>query len=81
MPEEPQRGKVKIKPVYLALCVPMARKEVLGLWIEETKENKFWPKVFNGGLNNILIAVVDGLRGFPGQLKRSVLRSRSKPAL
>ncbi|WP_232458863.1 IS256 family transposase [Burkholderia ubonensis] len=44
------------------------RKEVLGLWIEQTEGAKFWLKVFNElknrGLHDILIAVVDGLRGF-----------------
>jgi putative transposase len=45
------------------------RKEVLGLWIEQTEGAKFWLKVFNElknrGLHDVLIAVVDGLRGFP----------------
>jgi putative transposase len=42
---------------------------VLGLWIEQTEGAKFWLKVMNElknrGLNDILIAVVDGLKGFP----------------
>lgn len=42
---------------------------MLGLWIEQTEGAKFWLKVFNElknrGLDDILIAVVDGLRGFP----------------
>jgi putative transposase len=42
---------------------------VLGLWIEQTEGAKFWLKVMNDlknrGLNDILIAVVDGLKGFP----------------
>jgi putative transposase len=42
---------------------------VLGLWIEQTEGAEFWLKVFNElknrGLDDILIAVVDGLRGFP----------------
>ena len=44
-------------------------KEVLGLWIEQTEGAKFWLKVMNElrtrGLQDILIAVVDGLTGFP----------------
>ena len=44
-------------------------KDVLGLWIEHTEGAKFWLKVFSDlkkrGLDDILIAVVDGLRGFP----------------
>ncbi|MDR8732130.1 hypothetical protein FEQ05_02040 [Burkholderia pseudomultivorans] len=39
------------------------------MWIEQTEGAKFWLKVFNElkkrGLHDILIAVVDGLRGFP----------------
>lgn len=63
-------GTVRNKAVYLALGIRAdGRKEVLGLWIEQTEGAKFWLKVFNElknrGLQDILIAVVDGLRGFP----------------
>lgn len=63
-------GTVKNKAVYLALGVRAdGRKEVLGLWIEQTEGAKFWLKVFNElknrGLDDVLVAVVDGLRGFP----------------
>ncbi|EEE07260.1 IS256 family transposase [Burkholderia multivorans] len=63
-------GTVKNKAVYLALGIRAdGHKEVLGLWIEQTEGAKFWLKVFNElknrGLHDILIAVVDGLRGFP----------------
>jgi len=63
-------GTVKNKAVYLALGIRAdGKKEVLGLWIEQTEGAKFWLKVFNElknrGLQDILIAVVDGLRGFP----------------
>jgi putative transposase len=63
-------GMVRNKAVYLALGIRAdGRKEVLGLWIEQTEGAKFWLKVFNElrnrGLADILIAVVDGLRGFP----------------
>jgi len=63
-------GTVKNKAVYLALGIRAdGRKEVPGLWIEQTEGAKFWLKVFNElknrGLQDILIAVVDGLRGFP----------------
>ena len=44
-------------------------KDVLGLWIEQTEGAKFWLKVMNElktrGVGDILIAVVDGLTGFP----------------
>jgi putative transposase len=67
-------GTVKNKAVYLALGVRAdGRKEVLGLWIEQTEGAKFWLKVFNElknrGLNDILIAIVDGLRGFPDAIE------------
>lgn len=63
-------GTVRNKAIYLALGIRAdGRKEVLGLWIEQTEGAKFWLKVFNElknrGLHDILIAVVDGLRGFP----------------
>src|SRR5437667_3051227 len=61
---------VKNKAVYVALALnPDGEKEVLGLWIEQTEGAKFWLKVINDlktrGVNDILIAVVDGLKGFP----------------
>jgi transposase-like protein len=67
-------GTVKNKAVYLALGVRAdGCKEVLGLWIEQTEGAKFWLKVFNElknrGLDDILIAVVDGLRGFPDAIE------------
>ena len=41
-------GTVKNKAVYLALGIRAdGRKEVLGLWIEQTEGAKFWLKVFN----------------------------------
>src|SRR6201993_3619460 len=63
-------GLVKNKAVYVALALNTeGGKEVLGLWIEQTEGAKFWLKVMNElkvrGLNDILIAVVDGLKGFP----------------
>jgi transposase-like protein len=63
-------GTVRNKAVYLALGIKAdGKKEVLGLWIEQTEGAKFWLKVFNElknrGLDDVLIAVVDGLRGFP----------------
>src|SRR6476646_5849471 len=63
-------GLVKNKAVYVALALnPDGEKDVLGLWIEQTEGAKFWLKVVNElkarGVNDILIAVVDGLKGFP----------------
>jgi putative transposase len=63
-------GLVKNKAVYVALALDAeGTKHVLGLWIEQTEGAKFWLKVMNDlrtrGLADILIAVVDGLKGFP----------------
>jgi len=61
-------GGVSNKAVYLALGVQAdGQRDVLGLWIEQTEGAKFWLKVFNElktrGCRDILIAVVDGLKG------------------
>jgi putative transposase len=63
-------GTVRNKAVYLAIGVtPDGRKDVLGIWIEQTEGAKFWMRVMselkNRGVGDILIAVVDGLKGFP----------------
>ena len=63
-------GTVRNKAVYLAIGVtPDGRKDVLGIWIEQTEGSKFWLRVMteikNRGVNDILIAIVDGLKGFP----------------
>jgi len=64
---------VRNKAVYLALAVlPDGTRDILGLWIENTEGAKFWMKVFNDlktrGVNDILIAVTDGLKGMPEAL-------------
>ena len=63
-------GTVKNKAVYLALAVlPDGTKDILGIWIEQSEGAKFWLRVMteikNRGVADILIAVVDGLKGFP----------------
>lgn len=63
-------GSVKNKAVHVALGVRAdGRKEILGLWIEQTEGAKFWLRVMNElktrGVDDILIAIVDGLKGFP----------------
>ena len=61
-------SQVKNKAVYLAIGVNMeGLKEVLGLWIEQTEGSRFWLQILtelkNRGVNDILIACVDGLKG------------------
>jgi putative transposase len=61
---------VKNKAIYLALTLDCeGHKHVLGLWIEQTEGAKFWLRVMNElknrGVEDLLFAVVDGLKGFP----------------
>ncbi len=63
-------GTVRNKAVHVALGVrPDGTKEILGLWIEQTEGAKFWLRVMselkNRGVEDVLIAIVDGLKGFP----------------
>ena len=63
-------GAVRAKAVYLALGISMTgEKELLGLWIAQTEGAKFWLQVVtelkNRGVQDIFIACVDGLKGFP----------------
>jgi putative transposase len=63
-------GTVRNKAVYVALGVqPNGTKEILGLWIEQNEGAKFWLRVMNElknrGAEDVLIAIVDGLKGFP----------------
>src|SRR6516225_6898515 len=63
-------GLVSNRAVYLAIGIRCSgHKEILGIWIEQTEGAKFWLRVMNElksrGLEDILIAVVDGLKGFP----------------
>ncbi len=65
-----QDKQVINKEVYLALGVNMeGQKELLGMWLSETEGAKFWLNVLtelqNRGVKDILIACVDGLKGFP----------------
>ena len=69
-----QDGKGCIKSVYVALGVNFeGKKEVLGLWIAENEGAKFWMGVLNElknrGVNDILIACMDGLTGFPDAVR------------
>jgi putative transposase len=63
-------GVVKNKAVYLAIGITkQGTKDILGLWIEQTEGAKFWLKVMtelkNRGVQDALICLVDGLKGFP----------------
>lgn len=67
-------GQIIKKAVYIAIGINMeGTREVLGMWIGENESAKFWLSVLNGlknrGLEDILIACVDGLSGFPGAIE------------
>ena len=63
-------GSIITKAVYLAIAVTMEGvKDVLGMWAAETEGAKFWLSILtelkNRGVKDILVACVDGLKGFP----------------
>ncbi|AZU16708.1 transposase [Xanthomonas citri pv. fuscans] len=65
-----REGAVRVKAVYLAIGITMGgEKEVLGLWLAQAEGAKFWLQVVtelrNRGVQDIFIACVDGLKGFP----------------
>lgn len=65
-----EHSRIINKSVYLALGINLeGRKELLGMWIAQTEGAKFWLSVVteikNRGVEDILIACIDGLKGFP----------------
>ena len=69
-----QDGKNINKALYVALAINWeGKKEVLGLWLADTEGAKFWMSVLtdikNRGTEDILIACMDGLTGFPDAVK------------
>ena len=67
-------GLVRNKAVHIALGVRAdGTKEILGLWLEQNEGAKFWLRVMNElrnrGVEDILLAVVDGLKGFPEAIR------------
>jgi putative transposase len=74
-------GKVANRSVYTAIGVNVeGKKEVLGLWIAETEGAKFWLGIMNElknrGVNDILIACIDGLKGFPEAINATFPETR-----
>ena len=70
-----EEGVVRNKSVYLAIGITVhGTREVLGIWIEQTEGAKFWLKVVNElrtrGVQDILIACCDGLKGFPEAIEQ-----------
>lgn len=63
-------GHVQNKAIYLGIGINLSgMKEVLGMWLAQTEGAKFWLQIVtelrNRGVQDILIACVDGLKGFP----------------
>lgn len=69
-----ESGHVQTQAIYLALALNLeGHKELLGLWVGEAEGAKFWLSVLtelkNRGVEDILIAAVDGLKGFPDAIQ------------
>ena len=67
-------GIVRNKAVRIALGVRAdGAKEILGLWLEQNEGAKFWLRVMNElrnrGVEDLLLAVVDGLEGLPDAIR------------
>ena len=63
-------GRIVKRAVYIALGIDMeGKKDVIGMYVGENEGAKFWLSIINGlknrGIQDILIACVDGLNGFP----------------
>ena len=63
-------GRIVKRAVYIAICIDMSgKKDVLGMYVGENESAKFWLSIMNSlknrGVEEILIACVDGLTGFP----------------
>ena len=77
-------GRVSQHTIYVALGVNLeGRKELLGLWLGETEGAKFWLGVLtdlkNRGLQDIFVACVDGLTGFPDAIRAVFERGARVP--
>lgn len=67
-------GRIFKKAVYIAIGINLdGKKDVLGMWVGENESAKFWLSVLNGlknrGVNDILIACIDGLTGFTNAIE------------
>ena len=60
--------------MYIAIGINLdGKKDVLGMWVGENESAKFWLSVLNGlknrGVNDILIACIEGLSGFTNAIE------------
>ena len=71
---ERSEGQIVKKAVYVAIGLDMeGKRDVLGMWIGENESAKFWLGILNSlknrGVEDILIACVDGLTGFTNAIE------------
>jgi transposase-like protein len=76
-----QDKRVINKAIYLVLGINIeGHKELLGMWVSENEGAKFWLSVLtdlkNRGVQQILIACVDGLKGFPDAIKATYPKAK-----
>ena len=76
-----QDNRVINKTVYLVLAINLeGQKELLGLWVSENEGAKFWLSVLtelqNRGVQDIFIACVDGLSGFPEAIRTAFPKTK-----
>ncbi|HVU06620.1 MAG TPA: IS256 family transposase [Candidatus Paceibacterota bacterium] len=69
-----EAGKISSKVAYIALGINQyGYREILGIWISESEGSKFWLHVMNDmknrGVEDVIFACIDGLRGFPEAVK------------
>jgi putative transposase len=74
------QGAVQTKAAYVAIGLNLeGHREVLGLWLESTEGAKFWLRVLNElrqrGVQDILIACCDGLKGFPQAIEATFAKT------
>ena len=74
-------GAVSNEAVFVALAIlPDGTRDVPGLWVQANEGAKFWTKVLNNlrnrGAQDILLAVVDGLKGFPQAIEAAFPRTQ-----
>ena len=79
-------GSVINKAVFLALGINLeGHKELLGMWMAENEGAKFWLNVLtelkNRGLQDILIACIDGLKGFPDAINSVYPQTHIQPCI
>lgn len=74
-------GRIVKKAVYIAIGINMdGKKDVLGMYVGENESARYWLSILNGlknrGVEDILIACVDGLTGFPRQYPPYIRKSK-----